>query len=93
MVAAGNGAAAGFATGAFYAIVDEEVLNVYFGAVDQEVECMLSVRSPDAFQVCKLCSFRIGSSNSLATPSCARSGCRECRITLASPPATIAAVG
>ena len=54
MVAAGNGAAARFATGAFYGIVDEEVFNVYFGAVDQEVEDMLSVRSPDAFQVCKL---------------------------------------
>ena len=54
MVAAGNGAAARFGTGAFYAIVNEEVFNVYFGAVDQEVEDMLSVRSPVALQVCKL---------------------------------------
>ena len=54
MVAAGNGAAARFGTGAFYAIAKEEVFNVYFGAVDQEVEDVLSVRSPVALQVCKL---------------------------------------
>ena len=54
MVAAGNRAAARFGTCAVYAIVNEEIFNVYFGAVDQEVEDMLSVRSPDAFQVCKL---------------------------------------
>ena len=56
--------------------------------------CLACVRLTHfRFASCRSCSYRICSSNSLATPSCARSGRRECRITLASPPARTAAVG
>ena len=49
MIAAGDGTAAWFATGTFYTIVDKEVFDGYLDAVDQEVQGVLSMRSPGAF--------------------------------------------
>ena len=54
MIASGDGSAARFATDTICSVVDKEVFDCNLGAVDQEIEGVLGMRSRGTFQVSQL---------------------------------------
>ena len=54
VIGSGDGSAARFATVTICSVVDKEVFDGNLGAVDQEIEGVLDMRSPGTFQVSQL---------------------------------------